>query len=648
MKRTVSLALLILAALAIPADSADVPFSNGKRVVHFPTDRSLGQLFTRDARLRGEFALWFHWTRVGQTEPFGEAKGEVHVPAGKHLILVLGPEARRNPSCIARLRPDDLDGIVCRNSYADRVAATDALMPHIAKLSGLKSLVMRYTNVTDTGMKHLAALKSLEELDLPTQITDRTLACLGGLTSLRRLYFDMLHGCNQVTDAGLRHVSNLTSLEELALRGERISDKGLAHLSELPRLEYLYLYGTHFGDLGMVHVRRMASLRVLVFHEGQAFISDAGLAQIAEIPNLEQLYLDARGDVTDAGLAHLRTLRSLRKLGIPKARVTDQGLAYLSQIRTLERLDLPQDQKGITDKGVICLAELPNLKQLHISRIYRTDPSADTEYYTDKALEALATCQGLEELSIGSPGITDAGMEHIARLGRLNKLLLHGCDNVTDAGLAKLTALRSLARLTIFRANITLAGLNRLKPMPRLTHVHILGLKRCGATLDVSGLTALEDLLLSMGSYSEKFEDADLRCLSGLTHLRDLQIGPRDYTDGGLASLSGLTGLQRLSIGGSHLTDDGLKHLAGMDKLYFLQVLSGFDRSKPGYVSGGNITDDGLRLLETFERLSFIEIYSDDDFSDVALRRLQQALPNLTTLRINGANLALTIPAAAR
>ncbi|MBN1359279.1 MAG: hypothetical protein JW993_01750 [Sedimentisphaerales bacterium] len=237
-------------------------------------------------------------------------------------------------------------------------------------------------------------------------------------------------------------------------------------------------------------------------------------------------------------------------------------------------------------------------------------------------------------------------MDHVARLTRLNRLLLHGCDKVTDAGLAKLAALGSLANLTIFHADITVAGLNRLKGMPRLTHVQVLGLRRGGATLDVSGLTGLECLLLSMDSFSEKFGDADLKCLSGPEHLGDLQIGPRDYTNAGLASLAGLAGLRRLSIGGSRLTDEGLQHLANMKELYHLQVLSGFDRDKPGYVSGGHITDQGLRFLERFQRLNFLEIYSDGDFSDAALRRLQEALPNLFTLRINGANMALGAPPA--
>lgn len=141
---------------------------------------------------------------------------------------------------------------------------------------------------------------------------------------------------------------------------------------------------------------------------------------------------------------------------------------------------------------------------------------------------------------------------------------------------------------------------------------------------------------MSFGSYSDKFVDADLKCLAGLKHLRSLQIGPRDFTNQGMAYLGGLTNMERLGIGGSGLTDEGLKYLTNMKKLNLLSILSGFDRNKRDYGSGGSITNKGLRQLEGLKALGLLEIYSDNTFSDAALRRLQRELPNLFRLRING------------
>jgi Leucine-rich repeat (LRR) protein len=251
-------------------------------------------------------------------------------------------------------------------------------------------------------------------------------------------------------------------------------------------------------------------------------------------------------------------------------------------------------------------------------------------------LAELANCHILEELNIGSIGITDDGIDHILKLKNLKKLMLFGCDNVTDAGLAKLAALKSLNALRIKHSDISIAGLNNLKSLPNLMELDVLRIKRDGATLDISDLTGLEKLRLSFGSYSEKFVDADLECLAGLKRIRWLQIGPRNFTDEGLSYLTDLTNMERLGIGGSDLTDAGLKHLTNMKKLNHLSILMGYDVDKRAYSSGGDITDEGLRQIEELKQLRFLDIYSNNTFSDTALQRLWKELPHLYTLRING------------
>jgi hypothetical protein len=228
-------------------------------------------------------------------------------------------------------------------------------------------------------------------------------------------------------------------------------------------------------------------------------------------------------------------------------------------------------------------------------------------------------------------------MEHIAKLTNLTKLSLFGCDNVTDVGLAKLITLKSLKNLSITHSDVSIAGLNKLKPMPNLTNLKVSGFERGGAILDISTLTALEDLYMSPRSGSVTFVDADLKCLASLKQLRSLQIGPCDYTDKGIEYLAGLTNMQRLGAGGSGLTDKGLKYLANMKKLNLLYIRGAWDTSRRAYGSGGNFTNEGLRHLEGLKALRMLEIYSEHTFSDPALRHLQRELPNLFRLRINGA-----------
>jgi Leucine-rich repeat (LRR) protein len=605
-----------------------------ERVIHFPSDTSLGQLRIQDAGSVRQLNYWFYWTDTGEPalEYLCEAQGDVRVPAGKRLYLAVNGTTSRNLSALSKLKPDDLYGITLSALPKDPVEPGDECMPHIAHLTGLKSLSVPH--ITDKGLEFISNFKSLEYLNLRNRVTDRGMAYVAELPLLRGLYIEAMD--SRITDAGLQHISKATSLEELVLWGERMGDAGLIHLRGLPRLKYLFLRGPHFTDAGCVHLKDIPSLRMLSYHEGVARITDAGLVHIADIPNLESLCLHGMKNITDDGIAHLSKMRTLKKLEIGSSQVTDRGLGYLSQLKTLERLELPQDQKGITDTGLAYLAQLTNLRHLAISRIHYVDPKMNKNYYTDKGLEALVKCRNLEELSIGSIGVTDAGMDHIAKLTKLKKLMLFGCDDVTDKGLAKLAGLKFMTSLHVAHLNLTISGLNQLKSLPNLTMLRVYDLRRGGAILDLSGLTNLEDLMLSFAPRSgEVFTDSDLVCLANLKRLKNLQIGPRDFTDKGMTYLAGLTNMERLLIGGTSLTDKGLESLTGMKKLYLLTISGSFDERKMAFSSGGRITDQGLSCLEGFKQLQNLEINSDSAFSAAAIRHLEDALPNLYSLKIN-------------
>jgi beta-lactamase regulating signal transducer with metallopeptidase domain len=616
------------------------------RVVHFPKDRSLGKLEIQDENAVRELTYWFHWTGINgpEWEYLGQAQGDVQVPAGKRLSLTVNKTAWRDLSALSKLRPDDLYRLYLPAILTDRVKPDDKCMPHIAHLTGLRSLALDRTDITDKGLKYITNLSSLEYLGVPYRVTDKGMAHIAALTSLKGIYFP--GEGRGITNAGLRHLSKLSSIEELYLKGEQMGDAGLAHLRDLPRLKYLAMYGSGFTDKGMVHVKDIPSLRILSFHESLPRITDEGLAHISDMPNLELLCLHGIKDITDEGIAHLTKMRSLRKLEIGSSQVTDKGLAYLAQIKTLEHLDLPQDQKGITDTGLTYLGTLPNLRHLAITRIHFIDPKMNKEYYTDKGLAELAKCRLLEELNIGSPGITDEGMRHVAKLTNLKKLMLFGCENVTNEGLAQLTTLKSLRHLYIADSKITIGGLSHLNKIPGLFKLDLHDIEQDHSGLNISGLTKLEELGLSLKIervdrennllITQKSTAADLVCLAKLKRLRWLQ-GINGVTDTSLKKLSGLTNMERFSFAATGLTDDGLKSLANMKNLDLLSISNKY----PEQVSGARrriLTDEGLRHLEGLKMLTLLRIDSDNNFSDSAIRRLRRGLPNLYSLNINDSN----------
>jgi prepilin-type processing-associated H-X9-DG protein len=627
-----SLPLVRPAAQVVPAPAGEPP-GRPRRVVHFPADRPVGQLRIQDEGGTRKLTYWFHWTGIEgpPLEYLCEAQGDVEVPPGKRLYLLVNAGSWRDLSWFSRLRPDDLYSLSF-TSTRDGPRPDDGCMPPVAHLTGLRHLAMEGTRITDRGMKYLAGLTALEELSLSPRVTDAGLASLAGLSSLKRLYFPQT---GAVTSAGLRHLSKLTALEELYL-GERIGDAGLAHLRGLPHLHYLCLYGAGFTDAGLVYVKEIPSLRVFSVHENLSRITDAGLVHIAQLPNLEILCLHGMKNITDAGIVHLAGLRSLKKLDIGSSQITDKGLASLKQLKTLERLNLPQDQHGITDAGLAHLAELSNLRHLEISRIHFAIPGMNKEYYTDRGLADLARLSQLEDLHLGSIGVTDAGMDHVAKLTNLKWLHLFGCEQVTDRGLAKLAALKSLENLDVSESQLTVGGLAALNSLPNLKRLWVHDLGRAGV-LNLSGLTRLETLGLFFPPRTPNtFGDADLAGLAGLKNLRDLQIGPREFTDQGLAQLAGLTNMERILVSGSGLTDEGLKHLANMKKLYSLSIEGIWSENTGDWTAGGQITDEGLRHLEGLKRLIILEIRTGKMIAPAAIQRLRRQLPNLYVLNVIG------------
>lgn len=203
---------------------------------------------------------FFFWTEDStEWKSFGQAKGDVSVPAGKQLALVVSQAGLRDLSALSALGSNDLYKLTIYGPPPPSPKPDDRCMPYIAHLTGLRILELEDTVISTKGIKHLGNLKSLEYLSMSGEITDVGLAEIAQLQSLKGLYLRE----SRLTDAGLAHLANLTSLEELALGQGRMTNAGLAHLAKLTSLHYLMLSGNNFTDAGIVHLKDIPSLRIL-------------------------------------------------------------------------------------------------------------------------------------------------------------------------------------------------------------------------------------------------------------------------------------------------------------------------------------------------------------------------------------------------
>jgi hypothetical protein len=182
--------------------------------------------------------------------------------------------------------------------------------------------------VTNDGLKELAGLKNLKTLTI---------------------FF-----CDQIGDAGMKHVKGLTTLESLSLGNTSVTDDGLAELKELKKLKSLTVSGCirmtdkaaetikTFADLEYLSlpstitpkgVKDLAGLKKLKsLYIGGARLSDAAVKDIADnMPDLQDLNLStfSGNGLTDESVPHLSRLKKLKTLSIAGAKLTDTGLKSL-------------------------------------------------------------------------------------------------------------------------------------------------------------------------------------------------------------------------------------------------------------------------------------------------------------------------------
>lgn len=143
---------------------------------------------------------------------------------------------------------------------------------------------------------------------------------------------------------------------------------------------------------------------------GHPKFDDRALEVCARFHTLTRLHA-IRTRITDAGLSHLRELRSLEWLFLGRSRISDHGLGSIQELR-LSRLHL--DNTRVGDAGVKYLSGMESLQVLGLSGTK----------VTDAALEYLGDLSKLRHLGLAGTAVTDAGLQPLGRLDSLQVLVL--------------------------------------------------------------------------------------------------------------------------------------------------------------------------------------------------------------------------------
>jgi hypothetical protein len=165
-------------------------------------------------------------------------------------------------------------------------------------------------------------------------------------------------------------------------------------------------------------------------------IKDADLAHLESLTALRELRLLGCTRLTDAGLARVAGLKSLRVLDLGRTRVSDEGLKHLKGLTALEELDLSDTR--VRGPGLVHLKGLTALRRLDLAG---TDLSGG-------GLEHLAGLTRLEDVNLYFSNAGDAGLAHLKGLPRLRELNVRGTQ-VSQAAIFELRT--ALPRLDLVR-----------------------------------------------------------------------------------------------------------------------------------------------------------------------------------------------------
>jgi Leucine-rich repeat (LRR) protein len=330
--------------------------------------------------------------------------------SGPHLGQLKNPKQLHLPNCtrvdngilehLAKFK--DLNYLNLRGT-----SLSDEGLPLLYRMTGMGTLVLHNTRVTETGVKQLAAALPRCRIEWDGGVVgpkpdfsdpDRQAAqwivrlghqfdyvdSQGKIISVER--FDqipkspfkigsvVLRGNQPPTPDEFATLKDLEQLGTLGIR-TNIDRRALTLLPTFPHLGTIILHGplgdhtgVHFTDRDLEILRQLPKLAALTL-QATAITNQAG-PQLAQLENLDYLHLQDT-KVDDAILEHVAKLKALDFLNISMTSISDEGLPLLQGLTDL-RIVLLGSTK-VTDAGVLALPEWPELWNLQLFGLPLTD-----------------------------------------------------------------------------------------------------------------------------------------------------------------------------------------------------------------------------------------------------------------------------------
>jgi hypothetical protein len=198
---------------------------------------------------------------------------------------------------------------------------------------------------------------------------------------------------------------------------------------------------------------------------------------IGQFKSLKKLVMyGSCNGLNDETLASLSGLSELDDLGIDGMTLSDDGFKHFTAFKNLRSLSLFHPSwnfKSFTGTGLAHLKDLPKLERLTFAG----------STAGDAAMESVGQLTQLKDFRTWHTAQTQSGNTHLLKLVNLKELYIGqrlpmggkpSPASFDDSTLATIAQIKTLERLTLTEAKLTLKGLETLKPLSNLKSLKFL------------------------------------------------------------------------------------------------------------------------------------------------------------------------------
>jgi hypothetical protein len=378
-----------------------------------------------------------------------------------------------------------------------------------------------------------------------------------------------LSGCSQITDAGVRHLARMPSVQHLDLGGTAITDAGMQVLRDLPQLRSLSLASSRVTEAGigvLAHCHELEHLNLWASPEtGDAAaralagkrklrhlaiaLTDTGLPLLHELP----VFKSWHGGEAQLGLVGHTSVPNHLSL---RGTFTDTGMRHLRGLDGLFSLDIPGSKHAITAAGLEPLISLTHLAALAVEA-------------NDDWMPYIAQMPHLRALGAQDTTAGDEGFVALSRSRSIEYIWGRRCHNLRTRGFMALAAMPALRGLSVSCLNVDDEGIATLPAFPALRELMPIDVPDAGYR-HIGGCARLESLILMYCRDTTDEATEHIRALGNLSYYFNSYTTISDRTPELLATMDSL---ERITFDTCHgLTNAGIARLARLPKLRELRA----------------------------------------------------------------------------